>query len=131
MQDLRNIETLIQLTLDCGMSMHREIGPGLMESVYERVLGDRLEKIGVIVDRQQPVDINIDGVFHKNAFRYDLLLNNRLLVEIKSIERLGPIHTKQTLTYLRLMKLPVGLLLNFGADMFRNGMRRIVNDRHV
>lgn len=129
MQDHRDIEKLIQLTLDCGLRIHRDIGPGLLESVYENVLGDRLQKLGVKVDRQEPVEIEIDGIRYSDAFRYDLLLSDILLIEVKSIERLGPVHVKQTLTYIRLMNLPYGLLLNFGADTFKQGIRRVINDR--
>jgi GxxExxY protein len=131
MQNRDEIELLIKRTFDCGMSIHQEIGPGLLESVYERVLADRLQKHGITVERQKPVNIHIDGTFYEDAFRYDLLLNGILLIEIKSVERLGPIHTKQTLTYIRLMNLPFGLLLNFGCDLFKNGMRRIINDKFV
>jgi GxxExxY protein len=80
--------------------------------------------------RQQPVSINIDGTSYDDAFRYDLLLDRMLLVEIKSIEKLGPVHHKQTLTYIRLMNLPVGLLLNFGCAMFKDGMRRVKNEQY-
>jgi GxxExxY protein len=125
------VEDLIQLAFDHGMAIHRAIGPGLLESVYERVLADRLSLAGVKVDRQQPINIVVEGVSYADAFRYDLLLDDMLIIEIKSIERLGPIHHKQTLTYIRLMNLPYGLVLNFGTAMFRNGMRRVINDRYV
>ncbi|MCC6478873.1 MAG: GxxExxY protein [Sphingomonadaceae bacterium] len=125
-----DIEALIQLTFDAGMAIHKDVGPGLVESVYERVLADRLQQFGIKVDRQKPVHVEIYGKRYDDAFRYDLLLNDILLVEIKSIDKLGPIHNKQVLTYIRLMNLPYGLLLNFGCEVFRQGMRRIVNDRH-
>ena len=125
-----DIEALIQLTFDAGMAIHKDVGPGLVESVYERVFADRLQQSGIKVDRQKPVHVEIYGKRYDDAFRYDLLLNDILLVEIKSIDKLGPIHNKQVLTYIRLMNLPYGLLLNFGCEVFRQGMRRIVNDRH-
>lgn len=131
MQGQNNIEELIQLTFDIGMVIHRDVGPGLMESVYERVLADKLEQRGVKIERQQPVHVDIYGVRYNDAFRYDLLLNKTLLVEVKSIEKLAPIHNKQVLTYIRLMHLQFGLILNFGCEVFRNGMRRIVNDRYA
>ncbi|MEQ1550998.1 GxxExxY protein [Sphingorhabdus sp.] len=130
MQGKQDIEALIQLTFDIGMTIHQDVGPGLIESVYERVLADRLQQLGVKVDRQKPVHVDIYGKRYDDAFRYDLLLDEILLVEIKSIEKLGPIHSKQVLTYIRLMNLRYGLLLNFGSEVFRQGMRRIVNDRH-
>ena len=131
MQAQHDIEALIQLVFDIGMALHQNVGPGLIESVYERVLAERLQQCGIKVDRQQPVHVEIYGKRYDDAFRYDLLLNDILLVEIKSIEKLGPIHNKQVLTYIRLMSLQYGLLLNFGGEVFRQGMRRIANDRHV
>lgn len=131
MQRQLDIETLVQITFDLGMSIHQDIGPGLIESVYERVLADRLQQLGIHVSRQQPVHVDIYGKKYEDAFRYDLLLNHLLLVEIKSLEKLGPLHRKQVLTYIRLMDLPFGLLLNFGCVMFKDGMQRVVNDRHA
>ena len=125
-----NIETLIQLIFNIGLAIHQDIGPGLIESVYERVLADRLAQHGIKVDRQQPVHVDIYGKRYDDAFRYDLLLNDILLIEVKSLEKLGPVHRKQVLTYIRLMNLPYGLLLNFGCAMFKDGMQRVKNDRH-
>jgi GxxExxY protein len=126
-----DIEALIQLSFNVGLAIHQDIGPGLIESVYERVLADQLSHHGVKVCRQQPVHVDIYGKRYGDAFRYDLLLNDMLLIEVKSLEKLGPIHRKQVLTYIRLMNLPFGLLLNFGSAMFKDGMQRIKNDRHV
>lgn len=125
-----DIEALIQLTFNVGLEIHQDIGPGLIESVYERVLADRLHRHGIKVDRQQPVHVDIYGKRYDDAFRYDLLLNDFLLIEVKSLEKLGPIHRKQVLTYIRLLNLPFGLLLNFGCAMFKDGMQRVKNDRH-
>jgi GxxExxY protein len=125
-----HIRKLIDLTFDTGMQIHKDVGPGLIESVYERVLADRLAQQGVTVIRQQPVQIEIYGKSYDDAFRYDLLLNEILLVEIKSLEKLGPVHRKQVLTYIRLMNLPFGLLLNFGCAVFSDGMQRVSNDRY-
>lgn len=130
MQRQPDIETLVKITFDLGMSIHQDVGPGLIESVYERVLADRLQQLGIQVSRQQPVHVDIYGKKYEDAFRYDLLLNDLLLVEIKSLEKLGPLHRKQVLTYIRLMNLPFGLLLNFGCVMFKDGMQRVVNDKH-
>ena len=125
------IEWLATTVLNCGLQMHREIGPGLLESVYEDVLADRLQLVGLKIDRQQPVSIILDGKTYPQAFRFDILVNDMLLLEIKSVERMGPIHVSQTLTYIRLMNLPLGLLLNFGSETFKQGIRRVVNDRYV
>ena len=131
MERRSDIEALIQLAFNIGMEIHQDIGPGLIESVYERVLADRLSQHGVKVHRQQPVHVDIYDKRYDDAFRYDLLLNDILLVEVKSLEKLGPVHRKQVLTYIRLMNLPYGLLLNFGCAMFKDGMQRIANDRHL
>jgi GxxExxY protein len=130
MESRSDIEAMIQLTFNVGLEIHQDIGPGLIESVYERVLADRLSQYGLKVDRQQPVHVDIYGKRYDDAFRYDLLLNDVLLVEVKSLEKLGPIHRKQVLTYIRLMNLPFGLLLNFGCAMFKDGMQRVGNDRY-
>ncbi len=125
------IESLVSAVLNCGLQLHRDIGPGLLESVYEEVLADRLEMAGLKIDRQQPVNIILDGKTYPQAFRFDILVEQILLVEIKSVERMGPIHVSQTLTYIRLMNLPLGLLLNFGNETFKQGIRRVVNDRYA
>lgn len=122
---------LARVVLNCGLQLHKDIGPGLLESVYEQVLADRLEREEIRIDRQKPVSLFIDGNEYPNAFRYDILVENLLLIEVKSIEKLGPIHVSQTLTYIRLMKLPLGLLLNFGSETFKQGIRRVINDRYA
>ncbi len=114
--------------LDIALRMHRELGPGLLESVYEMILAAKLVAMGHQVERQRPVDIEYDGLKFDAAFRIDLLVGGRLLVEIKSTERLSPAHGKQLLTYLRLTRQPVGLLINFGGATLKEGVKRIVND---
>ncbi len=114
--------------LDIALRMHRELGPGLLESVYEMILAAKLVAMGHQVERQRPVDIEYDGLKFDAAFRIDLLVGGRLLVEIKSTERLSPVHGKQLLTYLRLTRQPVGLLINFGGATLKEGVKRIVND---
>jgi iron complex transport system substrate-binding protein len=84
---------------------------------------------GLHIEVQKPVPVKYHGVLIRDAFRADLLLDGRLIIEIKSVERLAPVHSKQLLTYLRLMNQPLGLLMNFGADMFRTGLKRIINNR--
>jgi len=106
------------------------LGPGLLESVYETVLAAKLLSLGYSVERQKPIDIQFEGLRFEGAFRIDLLVDGRLLIEIKSVERLGAAHAKQLLTYLRLTKQPVGLLINFGGATLNEGFRRLVNDYH-
>lgn len=114
--------------LDIALRLHRELGPGLLESVYETIVAAKLAALGYRVERQKAVNIEYDGLRFDAAFRIDLLVEGCLLVEIKSIERLNPAHTKQLLTYLRLTKQPVGLLINFGGATLKEGVKRIVND---
>jgi GxxExxY protein len=123
-----DIEELVRLAIDCGFKIHKDLGPGLLESVYEAVLAACLTRKGLKVDRQTPIDIRYDGLVFAEGFRADLLVEGRLIVEIKSIDRLAPLHGKQVLTYLRLLKQPLGLLMNFGGATFREGVRRIVNN---
>ena len=114
--------------VDACIRIHRELGPGLLESVYETVLAADLVRRGLTVARQMPVDIRFDGMFFPGAFRADLLVNDCLVVEIKSVEKLSGAHAKQVLTYLRLLNLPVGLLLNFSGETMKEGIRRLVNN---
>jgi iron complex transport system substrate-binding protein len=126
----RDAERLAQLAVDAAFHLYRELGPGLLESVYETLLATRLERAGVKVDRQMPIDIVYDGTTFTRAFVADLLLDGCFLVEVKSVEKTAPVHVKQLLTYLRLMRLPLGLLLNFGAASFREGVRRVANSHN-
>lgn len=123
------IEELAKIAVDCGFKLHQRLGPGLLETVYETLLAEGLVRRGVAVERQKPVPIVFDGIAIGEGFRADLLLEGRLLIELKSVERLAPVHGKQVLTYLRLLDLPLGLLMNFGAATFRDGIKRTAN-RH-
>jgi iron complex transport system substrate-binding protein len=114
--------------LDVALRLHRELGPGLLESVYEVMMAAKLERLGYAVLRQHPVDITFEDITFPAAFRIDLLVDDRLLVEIKSVEQLHAAHAKQLLTYLRLTNQPVGLLINFGGATLKEGVKRIVND---
>jgi GxxExxY protein len=114
--------------VDLAIRIHRELGPGLLQSVYEAVLAGKLAQLGYTVSRQHPVNIEFEGARFDAAFRVDLLVDGRLIVEIKSIERLNPVHAKQLLTYLRLTKQPVGLLINFGGETLKEGVKRLVNN---
>jgi len=108
--------------------VHKGLGPGLLESVYEVVLKKMIENRGVAVERQKKVSIQYEGLCFDEGFRADLLVEGALLIELKSVEHLVPVHGKQVLTYLRLLDLPLGLLINFGAPTFKEGIKRIVNN---
>jgi GxxExxY protein len=122
-----NVEKLAATAIDCGLSIHRELGQGLLESAYEAILAHELTKCGLYVECQKAVPIIYDGVAIDAGFRIDILVERQLVIELKSVERLAPVHGKQILTYLRFMNLPLGLLMNFGAPMFKDGLKRVVN----
>ncbi|WP_445192840.1 GxxExxY protein [Sphingomonas sp. Tas61C01] len=124
----RDIDVISGDVVDIALRLHRDLGPGLLESVYEAVLAARLASIGYPVARQQPVGIEFETVKIDAAFRIDLLVDGRLIIEIKSVEHLLPVHSKQLLTYLRLTGQPVGLLINFGGATLKEGVRRLVNN---
>ena len=126
---MKELEAISGDVVDVALRLHRELGPGLLESVYEMILAARLEQMGYRIARQRAIDITFDGLHFPAAFRIDILVDERLLVEVKSVERLSPAHGKQLLTYLRIMDLPVGLLINFGAATLKEGLHRIVNSR--
>jgi GxxExxY protein len=123
----KNVEELSAIVVDCGYKLHVEAGPGLLETVYEVVLAKMLADQGLAVKRQVPVPIRLMGMTFEEGFRADIIVENRLLIELKSVENLLPVHSKQVLTYLRLLNHPLGLLINFGASTFKDGCKRIVN----
>ncbi|MBV6499243.1 MAG: hypothetical protein CJBNEKGG_01695 [Prosthecobacter sp.] len=125
--DASRVEELSAIVVECAYKLHVEAGPGLLESVYEVVLARMLEERGLRVRRQVPVPIKLMGMKFDEGFRADLILEDILLMELKSVENLAPVHAKQVLTYLRLLNLPLGLLINFGAATFKEGVKRIVN----
>ena len=125
---MRDIDRISGDVIDLAIRIHRELGPGLLESVYEAVLAGKLMAMDYRVVRQHPVDIEFDGMRFDAAFRIDLLVDDRLIVEVKSVDKLAPVHAKQLLTYLRLTKQPVGLLINFGGETLKEGVRRLVNN---
>jgi GxxExxY protein len=114
--------------VDASIRVHQDLGPGLLESVYEAILSKVLTRRGLTVERQKPVCFEYDGISFDDGFRVDLLVEGRVVVELKSVEKVVPVHSKQLLTYLRLMNLPVGLLINFGAATLKEGLHRIVNN---
>ncbi len=100
----------------------------MLESAYEALLASELQRRSIRVERQVAVPLRYRGVVVDNAFKIDLLVEGRLVIELKSVDRLAPVHGKQVLTYLRLMQLPLGLLMNFGQATFKDGLKRVAND---
>jgi iron complex transport system substrate-binding protein len=113
--------------VDAVYQIHTDLGPGLLETVYETILAKALEERGLKVERQKAIPIEYNGTRFVEGFRADLVVNGCVVVELKSVERLMPVHSKKLLTYLRLMDLRLGLLVNFGAPVMKSGIKRIVN----
>jgi len=125
---MKEEDDLAKQVLDEAFLLHTELGPGLLESVYEQVLAARLRKAGLQVETQKSIPIIIDDLTIPEAFRADLVVGSKLIVELKSVEEMKPIFAKQLLTYLRLSGLKLGLLLNFGAGSLKNGIERVANN---
>ena len=115
--------------LDAAFAVHSKLGPGLLESVYEVVLAYELQKRGLSAERQQPIPIMYDNIRFDEAFRSDLVVNGKVIAELKSVEALLPVHAKQLLTQLRLSGIKLGLLINFGEAHLKNGIKRVINGR--
>ena len=122
-----DLERIAKTAIDCGFQIHAQLGPGLLESVYEAVLAQSLHQAGFAVERQKPIPIIFNGLALEEGFRADLIVEDKLIIEIKSVEKLAGVHGKQLLTYLRLTKLPLGLLMNFNQELFKDGLRRVSN----
>jgi iron complex transport system substrate-binding protein len=125
---VNRVDELSRIVVDEAIAIHRELGPGLFESVYEAILAGRLERRGLVVERQVVVPVAFDGQFFDAAFKVDLLVEGALVLEIKAVDQLSKAHAKQLLTYLRLLKQPLGLLLNFSGETMKEGIRRMVNN---
>lgn len=114
--------------VDASLKIHRDLGPGLLESVYEELLARELERRGFGVERQKWIRFEYDGIVFEPGLRVDMLVESRVIVELKSVEDLHRKYSMKVRTYIRLLKLPVGLLINFGGETLKEGLRRIVND---
>ncbi len=122
-----HVNEIARQIVDAAFHVHCALGPGLLESVYEAVLARELEKRGLKVERQKAVPIRYEGMQFDEGFRADLVVEDAVLVELKSVEQLARVHSKQVLTYIRLLDYRLGLLINFGAPVIKEGIRRIVN----
>lgn len=115
------------LILDTCIRIHRELGPGLFESVYEEILAYELEKIGLAVERQRGIEVEWDGQIMGLGFRADIIVESKVIIELKSVEKVEKVHFKQLQTYLQLMGIRVGLLVNFNEALLKDGFHRVVN----
>ena len=113
--------------VDAAVKVHAKLGPGLLESVYEAVLAREIERRGWHVERQVPIPIKYDGLRFDEGFRADILVEGKVILELKSVEQLAKVHFKQLTTYLKLADKRLGIILNFGADLMKEGIKRIAN----
>jgi len=118
---------IAKVIVDCAYKVHTTLGPGLLESVYESVLAFELDKHSLKVERQKPLPVVYENIRLEEGFRADLMVSDKVIVELKSVEEVAPVHKKQLLTYLRLADKRLGLLINFGVARIKDGITRIVN----
>lgn len=124
---MMNESRIGDVIVDSAVKLHRHLGPGLLESVYEVTLARELEKRGLRISRQIPVSIRFDGITFDEGFRADIIVENKVIIELKSVETVTNAHKKQLLTYLRLAGMKLGYLLNFGEALMKDGITRIIN----
>lgn len=124
---MRQIEAVTGEIVDSAIKLHKRLGPGLLESVYEVLLAKELTQRGLTVERQKVIKFEFDGIAFEEGLRVDLLVEGCVVIELKSVEQLAPVHWRQLLTYLRLLDLRIGFLINFGAPTIKQGLKRVVN----
>lgn len=119
---------LSRIVFDCALKVHQSLGPGLLESAYEECLFYELKKIGLKVEKQKPLPLIYEEVRLDVGYRIDIIVENKLIIEIKSVEALNDVHFAQLLTYLKLTNCKLGLLINFNVSLIKNGVKRVVNN---
>jgi GxxExxY protein len=117
-----------KIIVNCAFNIHSSLGPGLLESVYEELLAFELTDYGLLVERQKPIPVLYKNTKMEIGFRADLIIEHKVIIEIKSVEAIAPLHQKQLLTYLRITGNKLGLLINFNSALIKNGIQRIVNN---
>ena len=116
------------LIVETAVYLHQKLGPGLLESVYEMILFKLLVQKGLKVQRQVSIPIEYEGEYFDEGFRADLFVEGKVIIELKSVEKIAPVHKKQLLTYLKFTNTKLGYILNFGTELMKDGIKRIVND---
>lgn len=119
---------LSKIVVDCCYRIHSKLGPGLLESVYEEVLAYELNKCGISFERQKSIEVTYDEVCMGIGFIADFIIESKLILELKSVEFIRPVHLKQVLTYLRLTDIKLGLLVNFNDNLIKSAIKRVVNN---
>ena len=122
-----DVERLATAVVDSAFAVHKELGPGLLESAYEACLSQELKLRGVKHQLQLPVPLNYKGIRVEIGYRADVVVEEKLLIELKAVDQLMPIHTAQVITYLRLKRFPLGLLINFNEVLIKHGIHRVLN----
>ncbi len=125
---MNEIDQFARIAVNVAFQLHTDLGPGMLESDYEIIMFEMLREKGLRVERQLPVDIDYRGIRVESAFRVDILVESKLVIELKACAEILPVHSRQLLTYLKLMNLPLGLLINFGAPMIKQGLKRVANN---
>ena len=128
MVDQKGLDSVSSVIIGAAMEVHRALGPGLLESAYESCLAYELSERGLFVERQKGVPITYKSVEVDAGFRIDLLVDKKIIIELKAVESIAPIHKAQLLTYLKLTGLKVGLLMNFNVNILKQGLHRVVNN---
>ncbi|GGE37553.1 GxxExxY protein [Psychroflexus planctonicus] len=123
-----NENELSKIIVNTAYQIHTELGPGLLESVYEEIMDYELRQLNLKVERQKSIPVIWNDLKMQLGFRADLIVNNKVLIELKSVENIAMVHPKQVLTYLKLTNLKLGLLINFNEPLIKNGITRIVNN---
>lgn len=118
---------IAKIVVDLCAKIHKTLGPGLLESVYEAALVHELKKLGIFVQNQTDIPAEYDGIKLDVSFRADLIVDSKVIIELKSVENLSPVFKKQLLTYLKLSHLKLGLLVNFNVELMKDGITRIAN----
>lgn len=119
---------IAKIVVDSCYHIHKRLGPGLLETVYEVILFHELQRRGLKVERQVPIPVKWDNIIFEEGFRADLVVENKVIVELKSVEHISRVHSKQLLTYLRLTDKRLGLLINFGSEIIKTGIKRVANN---
>jgi len=123
-----NENEIAKIIVDCCFKVHTELGPGLLESVYEEILAFELSKQNLKIERPKGIPVIYNELKMDLGFRADLIVENKVIIELKSIEAIAPVHKKQLLTYLKIANLKLGLLINFNEALIKDGIHRIVNN---
>ena len=119
---------IASIVINCAIIVHKELGPGLLETIYERCLIYELEKEGLYIEHQKRIPVNYKGINFELGFRSDLIINKKVIIELKTVETLNSIHLAQILSYLKLTQLKLGIILNFNTNLMKYGIKRVVNE---